>query len=177
VPTVPAASVVVVTESCGFTVRVSCLVAVCVCVSESVTVTVKVVPVLLGVPEITPVAPFSVNPSGKAPVVTCQLSGETPPVAANVVEYADPSTPVGSDVVVTLKAGAVIVMLRLFVADPIGTSASLTFTVKVTGPVTLPVGVPVIAPVLAFNESPAGSEPTMLHAYGVMPPVAANVWL
>jgi len=70
VPTVPAASVVVVTESCGFTVRVSCFVAVCVCVSESVTVTVKVVPVLLGVPEITPVDAFKVNPAGKLPVVT-----------------------------------------------------------------------------------------------------------
>ena len=44
-------------------------------VSESVTVTVKVVgPVAVGVPEITPVAVFSVNPGGRLalPPVTAQ---------------------------------------------------------------------------------------------------------
>lgn len=45
-------------------------------VSESVTVTVKVVgPVAVGVPEITPVAVFSVNPGGRLalPPVTAQV--------------------------------------------------------------------------------------------------------
>ena len=45
-------------------------------VSESVTVTVKVVwPVAVGVPEITPVAVFSVNPRGRLalPPVTAQV--------------------------------------------------------------------------------------------------------
>jgi hypothetical protein len=42
-------------------------------VSESVTVTVKgVVPAVVGVPEIAPVAPLRVSPAGKLPVVTCQ---------------------------------------------------------------------------------------------------------
>jgi len=45
-------------------------------VSESVTVTVKVVwPVAVGVPEITPVAVFSVNPGGRLAL---------PPVTAHV---------------------------------------------------------------------------------------------
>jgi len=54
-------------------------------VAESVTVTVKVnVPAADGVPEITPVDEFKVNPAGRLPVVTDQVYGVTPPVAANV---------------------------------------------------------------------------------------------
>ena len=60
----------------------------------------------------------------------------------------------------------------------VGVSASVAFTVKLIGPVTLPVGVPVIAPVPAFKLSPAGREPTLIdQAYGLIPPVAASVWL
>jgi hypothetical protein len=58
-----------------------------VAVSElaSVTLTVKVlVPVPVGVPEITPVVEARVNPAGKAPEVTDQLYGVVPPVAASV---------------------------------------------------------------------------------------------
>jgi hypothetical protein len=63
-----------VTESCGLTVMVSCLVAVCaVGVSESVAVTVKVAPEPVGEPEITPVEAFSVRPVGKLPVVTVHV--------------------------------------------------------------------------------------------------------
>jgi hypothetical protein len=65
---------VVLIDSCGFTVIVSCFDAVCgVGVSESVTVTVNVLPELVGVPEITPVDPFSVSPAGKLPVVTAHV--------------------------------------------------------------------------------------------------------
>jgi hypothetical protein len=84
---------------------------------------------------------------------------------------------VGSDVVVTLSSGALIVMLNILIAVcAVGVSASVTFTVKSIGPVTLPVGVPLIAPVLVFNVSPAGSEPLLIdQAYGVIPPLAASV--
>jgi hypothetical protein len=60
----------------------------------------------------------------------------------------------------------------------VGTSASVTFTVKLIGPVTLPVGVPEMTPVLAFRVSPAGRVPALIdHVYGVIPPVAATVAL
>lgn len=40
------------------------------------------------------------------------------------------------------------------------------------------VGVPLIAPVAGASVSPAGSAPPVkVHAYGVVPPVAANVTL
>jgi hypothetical protein len=54
-------------------------------VAESVAVTVNVTdPADVGVPEITPVAEFRVNPAGNDPVVTAQVYGATPPVAVNV---------------------------------------------------------------------------------------------
>ena len=74
-PTTPAARLEVVTETGGLTVMLKFAVAVlAVGVSESVTVTVKfVVPAVVGVPEIAPVAAFSTNPVGRDPVVTVQL--------------------------------------------------------------------------------------------------------
>lgn len=51
----------------------------------SLTVTVKVdVAAVVGVPEITPVAPAKVKPAGRVPTVTAQVYGEVPPVAASV---------------------------------------------------------------------------------------------
>ena len=56
-------------------------------VAESVTVTVKVaVPTVVGVPLIVPVVELRVNPAGSEPVVTDQVYGLTPPVAASVAE-------------------------------------------------------------------------------------------
>lgn len=53
---------------------------------ESVTRTVNaVVPVCVGVPEITPELEMT-NPAGKLPFVTAQLYGPVPPVAAKFVE-------------------------------------------------------------------------------------------
>jgi hypothetical protein len=77
--------------------------------------------------------------------------------------YVDCATPLGSELVTTLRGAAVMVMLRAAVAvAPVGCSASVTFTVKLIGPVTLPVGVPEIAPVLEFNDSPAGKLPALI---------------
>jgi hypothetical protein len=60
----------------------------------------------------------------------------------------------------------------------VGVSESVAFTVKSVGPVVLPVGVPEMTPVLAFKLSPAGSDPELIdQEYGVIPPVAASVWL
>jgi len=80
-----------------FTVRLSGFVA----VRElaSVTCTVKlVVPVPVGVPEITPVLEVSTSPVGRVPTVIDQLQGFIPPVTASVivpVEGFPPTTDVG----------------------------------------------------------------------------------
>ena len=54
---------------------------------ESLTWIVKLkVPKVVGVPEITPVAPFNVNPVGRDPELIFQLYGLVPPVACKVCE-------------------------------------------------------------------------------------------
>jgi hypothetical protein len=75
VPITPAGREVVVTVTAGFTVMLRLALAVlAVGVSESVTVTVKfVVPAVVGVPEIAPVAELRIRPAGKLPVVTLHV--------------------------------------------------------------------------------------------------------
>jgi hypothetical protein len=131
-------------------------------VSESVAVTVKLMgPVAapVGVPEITPVLGLIVSPVGSAPTVTAHVYGATPPAAARLWLYEVPRVPPASVEVVTLRVGAVIVMLRLLVTLLAGLSESLTFTVKLLVPTKGPVGVPVIAPEEAFRLNPAGKLP------------------
>ena len=71
--------------SVGVTVRLSGACAVCIGLLESLTWTVKlVVPVPVGVPEITPVVE-SISPAGKLePDTNVQLYGAVPPPAVNV---------------------------------------------------------------------------------------------
>ena len=166
-PITPAGSEAVVTVSAGFTTMLRFAVAVlAVGVSASVTVTVKfTVPEAVGVPVIAPVAEFRLNPAGKLPVVTAHVYGEIPPVACNVVDgYTELTTPTGSDaeVVVTLSAATVIVMLNAWLAVfPAGVSESVTVTVKLTGPVVVPPGVPEITPVAEFKVKPEGRLPAV----------------
>ena len=70
------------------------------------------VPVPVGVPEITPPVD-SVSPAGKLePDTTVQLYGEVPPPAANVWLYATPCVPPGSgDVVATVSGAPAAVLL------------------------------------------------------------------
>ena len=76
------AVVVVINSAAGLTTIDSCLLAVMAGFSASVTVTVKVsVPGVCGVPEITPVAGFTLSPGGSP--VTDHEYGVTPPVAAS----------------------------------------------------------------------------------------------
>ena len=52
----------------------------------------------------------------------------------------------------------------------------VTFTVKLGAPAV--VGVPLMTPVDEASERPAGSEPeSIVHVYGVVPPVATTVSL
>ena len=74
-------------------------------------------------------------------------------MAANDCEYGVFTLPGGSDVVATVSAGALIVMLNDF--DAVAFAASVTWIVKPEVPAV--VGVPEI--VEPLSGSPAGSEP------------------
>ena len=75
--------------------------------------------------------------------------------------------PDGSEDVLILNAGTLIVTERAALADP--EAPSVTFTVKVEVPAV--VGVPEIVPPASVN--PAGSDPLDTdHAYGAVPPLA-----
>jgi hypothetical protein len=77
--------------------------------AASVTVTEKfAVPVAFGVPEITPVDAPSLAQVGSVPLDTAHVYAPVPPVAASVVEYAVPSVPAGTLVVVTCGAGSTV---------------------------------------------------------------------
>ena len=74
--------------------------------AESVTLTVNEdVPVVVGVPEITPVDELRVKPAGSDPLAMAQVVYEpVPPEAAKVSEYALPTTPYGRELVVMATA-------------------------------------------------------------------------
>jgi len=73
-----------------------------------------------------------------------------------------PMDPAASEVVVTLKGGALIVMLRLAVAVAcVGVCESVAVRVKFVAPVNVPLGVPEIAPVEEFKVNPAGRLPVV----------------
>jgi hypothetical protein len=103
IPTCPEGTetVVICTDvAAEATVRLNDLVAVCsVGVVESVTLLVKLkAPDAVGVPEIVP-AEDSVRPAGRVPELMLQPYGVVPPLAANVVEYAVPTCPEGTETV------------------------------------------------------------------------------
>jgi hypothetical protein len=143
--------------------------------AASVTCTVNdTVPAVVGVPEISPVDAARLNPAGNVPALTLQLYGVVPPLACSVPEYAVPTVPPVSDVVVTVGgcAAAATAILNTFV--PVLFTASVTCTVNDTVPAA--VGVPEISPVDAARLNPAGNVPALtLQLYGVVPPLACSV--
>jgi hypothetical protein len=87
----------------------------CVGLVESVAVTTAtVVPGVVGLPVIAPVAGLIPNPAGR--LVAFQVIGFVPPVAVTVVLYAVPTTPPGSGEVVVIVTGATMVIDRFAVA-------------------------------------------------------------
>jgi hypothetical protein len=67
------------------------------------TLTVKFdVPIVVGVPEITP-AVDSVKPAGNVPPASAHVYGATPPDAARVALYATPTVPPANDAVVIVS--------------------------------------------------------------------------
>ena len=92
----------------GLTMIDSAALACCAGDPMSLTVTVKlVVPAAVGVPEITPVDAFRVNPAASDPELTDQVSLPVPPVAASCVVYAEPTTPGGRLAVETARDAAI----------------------------------------------------------------------
>ncbi len=153
---------IVTGETAAATVRVNDLVAVCaVGVVESVTFAVNVnEPDAVGVPEIVP-PDESVKPPGSAPVLTLQVYGVVPPLAASVVEYAVPTCPEGTEpveIVTGVTAAAIVRVNDLVAVCAVGVVESVTFAVNVNEPDA--VGVPEIVPP---DESvkPPGSAPEL----------------
>jgi hypothetical protein len=167
VPTSPVGSDDVVIARAGLMVSDNAFVALP--LRLSVTFTVKLLdPAAPGVPEIVPPAD-RLNPAGSDPTDTDHEYGADPPEAASACEYAVPTVPVVSDVVVISNA-ALIVSDSAFVAFLL--ALSVTFTVKLLVPA-VP-GVPEIVPP-ADRLSPAGRDPIDTdHEYGGDPPLALN---
>jgi hypothetical protein len=144
---------------------------------ESVAVTVNDgLPAAVGVPEIVP-AVLKERPAGSDPEVRAQVIVPAPPVDCNVVEYAVPTTPLGTVVVVMVRvAAALTAMLSCCVTEegpPAAGEESVAFTVRVD--VATVVGVPAIVPEV-LKESPAGSDPeARAHVIVPTPPVACKV--
>ena len=88
-----------------------------------------------------------------------------PPVTCKVwLLYALPMVPAASEVVVTLRGGALTAMLRSAVlVAAVGVCESVAVTVKLEVPVKVPLGVPEITPAL-LKVKPAGKLPAVtLH--------------
>ena len=136
----------------------------------SVTFTVKLLaPAVPGVPEIVPPAD-RVKPEGSDPTDTDHEYGGAPPLTLSTCEYIVPTTPAGSDEVVMLNAGGLIVSDNAAVAET--DALSVTFTVKLLVPAVS--GVPEIVPP-ADRVNPVGSVPTDTdHEYGGVPPQALS---
>ena len=126
-------------------------------------------PLLKGVPLIAPLA-LRVSPPGKAPELRDHAYGGDPPAAASAWEYGVPTIPAGSDDVVILRVGGLIVNDSAAVVET--DALSVTFTVKLLAPA-VP-GVPeMVPPVDRLN--PAGGDPTDTdHEYGGTPPEAPS---
>ena len=69
----------------------------------------------VGVPLMSPLDAFNVNPPGSVPAVSCQVKAPVPPVAARVCEYATPAWPFGREVVVMVSGAGAIVRLSVAV--------------------------------------------------------------
>jgi hypothetical protein len=109
--------------------------------------------------------------SGDGSPVALQANGVLPPEAATGALYAKPTAPLGSDVVVIARTGAIVNENCLEAVRFVGVVASVTVTV--TGKVPLEPGVPVITPEVALMANGDGS-PVADHVNGVVPPAATT---
>jgi hypothetical protein len=156
VPTVPAGSDVVVIDNGGGAAITMLKFAVAVTLLLSVSCTVKSeVPAALGVPLITPVPDASDNPAGSEPDVIAHVYGAIPPAPVSVAEYAVPTVPLGSDVVVivgsaTSEIFAVAVASELF--TEVAVSVTVVAAVMVVGAVYVTLVVVALVNVPTFGD-------------------------
>ncbi len=156
----------------------------CVSVPDVASVTCTVnpyVPAVVGVPEIVVLGVpevLSVSPGGSVPEITLHVYGVVPFVAVTDCEYAWPTVPPASDVVVMLTGdgggASATVIESAWVSVP--APASVTCTVNPYVP--LVVGVPeivVLGVPVELIVRPGGRLPEItLHVYGVVPFVAVR---
>ena len=78
------------------------------------------VPAVVGVPEMTPVVVFSVNPGGSEPDVIENVNGAVPPFTCNVDEYGAPTVawPWPQDPHSRSIGGATTTIVQVAVSDP-----------------------------------------------------------
>lgn len=135
--------------------------AVCAGLSESFTVAVKLnVPLVTGVPEITPEEAVIETPPGNCPDVIDQAYGAVPPVALSRLIYNCVAVAPGNvdEVIVkgnTACGGAATNIEKVAVVVSAGELESLTVTPKLEMP--FEVGVPEIIPFEVPSDNPAGS--------------------
>jgi hypothetical protein len=136
-------------------------------------------PFAAGEPETTPVVAAKTSPAGRAPLVTDQVYGTEPPVAANPPLYALFTMPPGRTAELIASGagpGAATDNVKATVADCCGDPLSVTVTLKENAP--LAVGAPERTPVAAARASPAGKLPeATLQVKPGVPPVALSSWL
>jgi hypothetical protein len=132
-------------------------------------ITTLVVLTVVGVPEITPVVLFTVNPSGSGVAVHEYTSD--PPVALSCVLYDVPLTPIGSDVVVITKGCAKIVSVRAVCAVCGGELESVTVMVRLLVPGTD--GAPLIKPDVE-SDKPRGMVVRTFQVSCPVPPDEVN---
>jgi hypothetical protein len=129
-------------------------------------------PTVEAIPETTPVAALSVSPAGRAPEEIDQVIGATPPISASWVEYATPTTGLGTAVVV--MAGPVTLIVNDLVAESAGLDESVTLTVNAL--LNAAVGIPEMTPVAEFRVRPGGGVPVEIdHVRGAVPPEVLSV--
>lgn len=85
-------------------------------------------PFVVGVPEIAPAA-LRLKPAGRVPAVILHEYGLTPLVAASVAEYAVPTVPAASEVVVTAGGGTRL-MVSVAVLVPSDIDVAVTVAVE-----------------------------------------------
>ena len=112
-----------------------------------------------GMPEITPVVGFKINPDGSCPDGIDQTSGGEPPVATSCPWYGVSTVPSSSELVLMVSGPeGFTVMVKVGLMKYCSMELeSTTSTTKEEDLCT--VGVPEITPVVACNTSPAGRLP------------------
>jgi len=140
---------------------------------------VEVVPAVVGVPVIPPLA-LSERPAGNdEPPLRPQVYGAVPPEAVSAgAVYGCPTVPAGSEAVVIVTGVILALMVKVFGAVEavwlVGAVESVTVKVCVVTPLLPDKGVPLITPDEALRLKPFGNVGVTDQAYGNAPPVAVN---